>query len=156
MILRIHATDAQYRPDPVQEEALVDLLRDLFPHAAEMQRHSYDRPRYLDAGSALEAVTCSKCARELPVTDEDDEPGPWWLEAMSRQHEAGPEAEVRLPCCGAPQPFRALVTRPATGFALFEVQVHEPEAPPLPAGRLAELRTALGCDCLQVVARFED
>lgn len=156
MILRIHPADTQYRPDPVQEEALVDSLRALFPHAAEMRRHSYDRPRYLDAGDALELVTCSLCARELPVSGEDEEPGAWWLEAVGRQHDAGPDAEVRLPCCGAPQPFRALVTRPKTAFALFEVQVHEPEAPPLGPGPLAELRTALGCECLQVVARFED
>jgi hypothetical protein len=156
VILRIHPSDAGYRPDPLQQEAVVDVLRDLFPHAAEMQRHSYDRPRYLDAGQALEAVICSRCSRELPVSGEDDEPGPWWLEAMGRQHEAGPEAEVRLPCCGTPQPFRALVTRPATGFALFEVQVHEPEAPPLAPGRLKELGAALGCECGQVLARFED
>jgi hypothetical protein len=154
-ILRIHPADPQHHPDPAQEEAVVDLLRDLFPHAAEIARHAYPRPRYVDAGLALEAVTCSRCARELPVAN-GDETEAWWLEALGRQGDGGPEAEVALPCCGASQPFRALLTRPATGFAIFEVQVCDPQAPPLIADRLAEVGLTLGSDCRQVVARYEE
>lgn len=120
---------------------------------------------FIDQGEYLEAILCPLCDARLNIDyfSEDDPIRAWWDEAIIKADLTGgngrfkfnDECSLEMPCCRRTVLFTSLRFHSPAGFSRFELSMLNPGiADPLPEEQIRELETALGCELVQIWARY--
>jgi len=155
-ILKIYPENEQYLPDAAQEEDATDVLNEIFSDSGDIDSNSYQDVVYVDAGNSIRSVICPQCGASINVSS-DDGLAEWWKKCIEKQQIEGGDAEIIAPCCNKAVSFKLTATVPATGFARFVIEIHEPEqVKELTAHQLENVGEAIGCSCHQIMAFYND
>src|SRR5215470_12935697 len=130
-----------------------------------VQVEVHERVQFIDQGEYLEAIICPLCGSRLNIDyfSENDPIRAWWDEAIIKADENAGKGTFKLDdqcnlamlCCQGRAQFTSLRFHSPAGFARFELPILNPGiADPLPEENMRKLEATLGCELVQVWARY--
>jgi hypothetical protein len=122
-ILRLYASDPDYRADPPTAARAKDAAKLMFPGADQIDVEVYSNVTLIDCGENLERIVCPRCGATIAVD--------WWGARMDELaddawEQADVDAPTPSPCCGEPVTVRSLIYHWPMGFARFTIDVWNP------------------------------
>jgi hypothetical protein len=143
-ILRLYASDPDYRADPPTVARAKDAAKLTFPGADQIDVEVYPNVTLIDCGENLERIVCPHCGATIGVD--------WWGDRLDELADNGWEtadvdAPARSPYCGQPVTLRSLIYDWPVGFARFTIDVWNPSPWPEsddPNGPATALGEAVG------------
>jgi hypothetical protein len=155
-LLKIIPADRRHLPPAETHEPALDLLAEL-TQGSEPEVRVFDRVQFIDPGENIEAMICPRCGNRLAMnwTPEHTAYFEWYGDIVEEEESVGADFyNVVTPCCRQSVPFADLQFVEG-GFAMFELQVMDPEIDyPMSGEMQSKVEAALGCPVKQVWARY--
>lgn len=134
--------DPTFRPSSAAAERAQLLLSSLLPEAESVDSKFEEKVSFFHPGANWSGVQCPSCGADAE---------PWWDEAMEQASEAEfNNLQCVAPCCGASVSLNGLRYLWPAAFGSYVLEAMNPNSRGLPAGKLAQLQAALGCELVEI------
>ena len=135
-IIRYIPIEPTYRPSLENARNAQRILRDCLPEAELISAKTSDHVGFVDAGENWDGVICLCCGADAE---------PWWGDAMSGCAENKfSSLIVKAGCCGNEVSLNQLNYVWPVGFAVFVLEVLNPNHKGLTPEQMKELSSAIG------------
>lgn len=109
----------------------------------------YGKLQFIDAGENLEAVTCPKCATEIPQETWED-----WMSRDWHGEDGFHLHRHKAPCCGANVTLNDLVYHGPQGFARWFVSARDSNKAPLSDQDMSRLEQIAGLKLKAIYQKY--
>lgn len=134
---------------------MVKLIFECFHAGAEVSYRTSEKPKFTDAGSGFEKLTCPACGEIIERFELPEEYDEWWDDFMeglyANDSDDLTQIKTQMPCCHKEVMATSIDFKNEAGFCKFMLELKEWDWDEMPGKELLLFERILGCKLTQIM-----